>query len=103
MLQHLDLALLLLDAGSVLLTFFFVPPTFLQGLVHVFVSRVVECEETQCSEEMFWVMMVNVCACGPGQQHFPGWQELVRQPDVVHSIHRETFSPSALKVELDWC
>lgn len=32
------------------------------------------CDETQLSktqEEMFWVMMVNVCACGPGQQHFP--------------------------------
>lgn len=84
---------------------FFVSPTFLQGLVHVFVSRgrVVECEETQCSEEMFWVMMVNVCACGPGQQHFPGWQELVRRPDVVHSIHRATFRPSDLKVELDGC
>jgi len=34
----------------------------------------VECEETQLFENQrkcFGAMMVNVCACGPGQQHFP--------------------------------
>lgn len=25
----------------------------------------------QESEGMLWVLVVNVCACGPGQQHFP--------------------------------
>ena len=42
--------------------------------MHVFVSCDAACEETQLSErarKCFWVMMVNVCACGPGQQHFP--------------------------------
>lgn len=73
-----------------------VPPTFLPGLVHVFVScgRVVSSVKKPnflgVKEEMFWVMMVNVCACGPGQQHFSGCQELVQLLDVVLSIHRAT-------------
>lgn len=40
---------------------------------------------------VFWgVMVVNVCACRPGQQHFPSWQESHLQRDVVHratSLH----------------
>jgi len=73
---------------------FYVPPTFLQGLVHVLsCGRVVECEETQLSESQrkwFGTMMVNVCACGPGQQHFPVGGSCVRLLDVVHLIHRAT-------------
>lgn len=86
-----------------------VPPTFLQGLCACKLATwggvLSSCEDTQTSQRVsgggrgwgrwgvdereggnvFWgVMVVNVCACGPGQQHFPGWQESLQQRDVVH-------------------
>lgn len=50
-------------------------------------------KKTQLSESQrkcFGAMMVNVCACGPGQQHFPAGGSCVQLLDVVHLIHRVT-------------
>lgn len=62
------------------------------------------CEETQLSKtlnskEMCGLMMVNVCACGPGQQHFPAG---VSWPGCWTSFWSiEQLLSSDFKVELD--
>lgn len=83
-----------------------VPPTFLQGLCACKLATgggvLSSCEDTQTSQRVRGtergassddgeggnvfrgVMVVNVCARGPGQQYFPSWQESLQQWDVVH-------------------
>lgn len=92
--QHLDLALLLRVASSVLLIF--VPPTFLQRVcecVCIMWKRGVKCKENPNFLKVIgnvWVTMVK-CACGPGQQHFPAgrsWSSCC----IVHLIVTATSS-----------
>lgn len=74
---------------------FCVPPTFLQGLLHVFVScgRVV----SSVKKPSFLRVRRNVLGCDgkclclrARAATFSGWRGLVQQPDVVHLIHRAT-------------
>lgn len=61
-------------------------------------------EETQSfweSEEMFWVTVVKVCACRPGQQQrFPAGGELVQLLDVC-SFHPQS-KPQPRDFSVDW-
>lgn len=89
--------------------FFFVCSTNIStracACVRVMWKRCVECEENPTlweSEETFRVMMVNVCASGPGQQHFPAggsrsscWMLFIWSTEQLQS--------SDFKVELDRC
>lgn len=64
-----------------------------------------QCEETQLSEsseEMFWVMMADVCACGPGQQHLPAGRSW-SSSRMLFIRSTEQLQSSDLKVELDGC
>lgn len=69
-----DLALLLHGTVSIVLIFVY-PSTFQWGLVHVLascgrvVSRVKKPKLPECQRKCFGLIVVDVCACGPGQQH----------------------------------
>lgn len=64
------------SALRLLLFFFLFHQHFYKGLVHVFVLSARKKKRFWESEEMFRVtMVINVCACGPGQQHFPAGGE----------------------------
>lgn len=51
------------------------------------------------SEGMLWVMVVNVCACGPGQQHFPAGKGRFSSKMLfikqLHSEWRESWDGQA--------
>lgn len=87
--MKLDLALLLRVTGSILLIFVF-HQHFYKGLCMC--SRHVEelCRVWRNPRSGWRWQKKNVCACGPGQQTFPGWHESARQPEVAHSIRRAT-------------
>lgn len=85
-----------------------VPPTFLPGLVHVSVSRGRDVSSVKkprllSERKRVGATMVNVCACGPGQQRFypagVSWSSCW----MLFISSTEQLRSSDFQVELDRC